>query len=111
MNYLFSASLAIRKMPRVATTISGIQSLVLCLLIVGSASDVCAQSASTGALTGTVADADGAIVQNAKITFRNYSTNNTLTAITDQDGLYRFSLLPPGGPGATGSVAGCLMYG
>jgi len=75
---------------------SGVLSLVLCYLLFASSLDVRAQSASTGALTGTVTDPSGAIIQNAKITLRNYGTNETLTAITDQDGLYRFALLPPG---------------
>src|SRR5512132_1496754 len=81
---------------QLVTTISGVQSLVLCLLIVGSSLDVCAQSASTGALTGSVTDSTGAVLQNAKITLRNYGTGETRTAITNQAGLYRFSLLPPG---------------
>ena len=87
---------AMRNMLRSATTISGVKSLILCLLVVGSSLDVCAQSASTGALTGTVTDPSGAVVQKAKITLRNYGTDQTLTATTDQDGLYRLSLLPPG---------------
>src|SRR5215471_7693103 len=76
---------------------SGVLSLVLCHLLFVSSLDVRAQTASTGALTGTVTDPSGAVIQNAKITLRNYGTNETLTAITDQDGLYRFALLPPGG--------------
>src|SRR5262249_38312746 len=72
-------------------------SLVLCHLFFASSLDVRAQTASTGALTGTVTDPSGAVIQNAKITLRNYGTNETLTAISDQDGLYRFALLPPGG--------------
>jgi len=75
---------------------SGVQGLVLCLLVVGSSLHVCAQSASTGALTGRVTDPSGAVVQNAKIIFRNYGTDKTFTAVTDQDGSYRFSLLPAG---------------
>jgi hypothetical protein len=47
-------------------------------------------------LTGTVTDPSGAVVQNAKITLRNHGTDGTLTAITGQDGSYRFSLLPAG---------------
>ena len=35
-------------------------------------------------------------MQNAKITLRNDGTEETRTALTDQDGSYRFSLLPPG---------------
>jgi hypothetical protein len=85
-----------RKSLLLATKISSVQSLVLCLLVVGSLWKVCAQSASTGALTGTVTDPTGAVVENAKITLRNYGTDQTLTAITDQDGLCRLSLLPPG---------------
>ena len=81
---------------QLVTTISGVQSLVLCLLIVGSLLDVCAQSASTGALTGSVTDSTGAVLQNSKISLRNYGTGETRTAITNQAGLYRFSLLPPG---------------
>jgi hypothetical protein len=85
-----------RKKPQSVTTISGVQSLVLCFLIVGSLLDVCAQSASTGALTGLVTDPTGSVLQNSKISLSNYGTGETRTAITNQDGLYRFSMLPPG---------------
>jgi Carboxypeptidase regulatory-like domain len=74
---------------------TGIQRIVLCLLVFLSLRDVCAQTASTGALTGKVTDPSGAVVKNAKITLRNYGTDEALTAITSQDGLYRFSLLAP----------------
>jgi Carboxypeptidase regulatory-like domain len=72
------------------------QGLVVCLFVVVSPLNVGAQSASTGALTGTVTDPTGAVVQNARIALRNYGTEETRTAITDQEGLWRFSLLPPG---------------
>jgi hypothetical protein len=85
-----------RKWPQLVTTISGVPSLVLCLLIVGSSLNVCAQSASTGALTGLVTDPTGSVLQNSKISLSNYGTGETRTAITNQDGLYRFSMLPPG---------------
>ena len=74
----------------------GIQSLVVCLLVVGGSLDVCAQTASTGALTGTVTDPTGAVLQSAQITLRNKGTAETRIAITDQAGSYRFSLLPSG---------------
>ena len=77
-------------------TVLGVQILVICFLVVVSSLDVCAQSASTGALTGTVTDPTGAVLQNAQIALRNTGTDETRTAITDQDGSYRFSLLPPG---------------
>src|SRR5215813_9948688 len=80
-----------------AATITFVRTLVIWFLFVLSSFEVPAQSASTGALIGTVTDPSGAVIQNAKITLRNYGTNETLTAISDQDGLYRFALLPPGG--------------
>jgi hypothetical protein len=61
-----------------------------------SSLDVCAQSASTGALIGRVTDPTGAVVPNATIALRNAGTEETRTALTDQDGSYRFALLPPG---------------
>ena len=74
---------------------SGVKGLVLCLVVIVSSLDVCAQSASTGALTGTVTDPTGAVVQNANVTLRNHGTGEALATTTDHDGLFRFSLLPP----------------
>ncbi|MBV8143332.1 MAG: carboxypeptidase regulatory-like domain-containing protein, partial [Verrucomicrobia bacterium] len=87
---------AMGKTFHLAATVSGIRGLVLWLLVVVSSLDVCAQSASTGALTGTVTDPTSAVVQNAKVTLRNYGTDETITVVTDQNGSYRFSLLPAG---------------
>src|SRR5215469_11852331 len=81
-------------------------SLILGLFLLVVVNAVLAQSASTGALTGTVTEPTGAVVQNAKITFRNYATNETLTATSGQDGLYRLSLLPPGEYELTVEAAG-----
>jgi hypothetical protein len=80
-----------------AATLSGARALVVCLLVVINSLDLLAQSASTGALTGTVTDPLKAVVQNAQITLRSNGTAETRTAITDQEGSYRFSLLQPGG--------------
>ena len=79
-----------------SATVLRLQALFICLLVVVTSWDVCAQSASTGALTGTVTDSTGAVLQNAQIALRNNGTGEARTAITDQDGAYRFSLLPPG---------------
>ena len=68
----------------------------LCLLVIVTALEVFAQSASTGALTGTVTDPKGAVVAQATITLRSNGTGQVLTGVTDLEGLYRFSLLPPG---------------
>ncbi len=86
--------LAVRKRLHSAPTFPGV--LVLYLLLLASSLDLCAQSASTGALTGTVTDPTGGVLQNARIALRNTGTEETRTAITGQNGSYRFSLLPPG---------------
>ena len=78
------------------TTVPEVGCLLLWLLVAVTSFDVCAQTASTGALTGTVTDPSGALVPNVKITLRNYATRGTLTALAGQDGSYRFSLLPAG---------------
>ena len=52
-----------------------------------------AQSAS---ITGTVTDATGASVPQAKITATNVSTNAPRTALTDESGIYRITSLAPG---------------
>jgi len=72
------------------------RSLAFCLLVILTSFDLFAQSASTGALTGTVFDPAGAVVPNATIILRNNGTRQTFTAVTDPSGIYRFALLPPG---------------
>jgi carboxypeptidase family protein len=81
---------------RLLAKASGSQSLAFCLLVIVTAFEVFAQSASTGALIGTVTDPTGAVVPKATITLRNNGTGQASTAVTDLEGLYRFSLLPPG---------------
>lgn len=84
-----------REWSQLVKTVPGIQSLIACLLVVSSL-DLNAQSASTGALTGTATDPTGAVVQNAHVALRNKGTDETRNAATAQDGSYRFSLLQPG---------------
>ena len=75
---------------QVGSCMLGVQRVVICPLIV-SATKLSAQSASTGALTGTVTDTTGAVLQSARITMRNAGTDEARTAITEEDGRYRFS--------------------
>ena len=65
----------------------------LCLLGVPSA---LAQSAGTGAISGTVTDPSNRSVPNATVTVTNVGTGQTRTATTGPAGDYKFSLLPPG---------------
>ncbi|HLK48075.1 MAG TPA: carboxypeptidase-like regulatory domain-containing protein, partial [Bryobacteraceae bacterium] len=55
-----------------------------------------AQTAGTGALTGTVTDASGAVIPGAAVTAINVDTAQERATTTGADGAYRFALLPPG---------------
>lgn len=55
-----------------------------------------AQSAGTGALTGTVTDPSGASIANATVTLTSNETNQARSTMTGADGSYKFSLLSPG---------------
>lgn len=68
---------------------------IFCLLF--GIGQVFAQSqASTGQITGVVADANGAVVANATVSITSDSTNASQTLTTSDDGIYRFVLLQPG---------------
>jgi len=66
--------------------------LTLCVF----AASLMAQSAGTGALTGTISDPSGAAVPNVSVTLISTDTNQARTATTGNDGVYKFALLPPG---------------
>jgi carboxypeptidase family protein len=55
-----------------------------------------AQTPGTGALTGTVKDPSGAVIPNATVTLTSVDTGQARTTMTGGDGVYHFSLLPPG---------------
>jgi hypothetical protein len=55
-----------------------------------------AQVGNQGSLEGTVSDASGALVPNASLTATNNATGVSFTTETNQDGLFRFALLPVG---------------
>ena len=55
-----------------------------------------AQTAGDGALQGTVTDASGAVIGNAKVEARNQATGNVTTRTTTSDGLYTISPIIPG---------------
>lgn len=69
------------------------------VLVVASAiwaSVAMAQSAATGALAGTVTDQSGAVIPRASVRVVNAETGTTRVIATDDAGLYRVLLLPPG---------------
>jgi len=70
--------------------------LVSCAVALCIARPVAAQSAGTGSITGIVTDASGAVVPNVSVAATNVGTGKSYRATTGTDGMYRFSLLPPG---------------
>src|SRR5271170_279840 len=54
------------------------------------------QSAGTGALTGTVTDPTGAVIPVVTVTLKNAETNQARSVTSGSDGVYKFTLLPPG---------------
>jgi len=65
-----------------------------------------AQTASTGALSGTVTDPSGAVIPNVTVTLTSADTGAVRNAVTGADGAYRFGLLAPGNYKVKFSAAG-----
>ena len=70
--------------------------IVVLLSFVLVAPSLAAQSTSTGALTGTVTDATGAVVPNVTVTATNADTGQVRTTTTSARRYLQFGLLPPG---------------
>jgi len=51
---------------------------------------------TNGSLTGQVTDSSGAAIPNAAVTLTNVGTNLVLSGVTDGQGVYLFTLVPPG---------------
>ena len=60
------------------------------MFLIGSA-----QAQFRGSLSGTVTDAQGAVVAGAKVTLVDRGTNRTVVATSDASGLYQLNALPP----------------
>ncbi|HXW91341.1 MAG TPA: TonB-dependent receptor [Terriglobales bacterium] len=70
--------------------------LICGLFVCFAQARVAAQTAATGALTGSVADSSGATVSGASVTLTNVATGETRTLVSGSDGTFRVALLPPG---------------
>jgi hypothetical protein len=73
----------------------GLQALLL-LLSVGLLVGVHAQSSTTGNITGTVRDPQGAAVPKAEVTVTEEKTGATRTVTANEDGFYNIPSLPAG---------------
>ncbi len=69
--------------------------LLICFSII-LAPSMFGQSASTGAISGTLKDSSGASVPNATVTLTSLETNQVRTSTTTADGTYRFGFLNSG---------------
>src|SRR5215467_10381260 len=83
-------------MRSVRTSVYCLCILLLTIVSIALTPSLLAQSAGTGALTGTVKDASGAVTPGVMVTLTSADTNQTRTSITGEEGGYRFALLPPG---------------
>jgi hypothetical protein len=70
--------------------------ILMALSIVLAAAPSLAQTAATGAVTGTVRDKTGSMVPEADVSIRNMATNETRLVKSQPDGTFVFPLLPPG---------------
>src|SRR6185295_17444758 len=69
--------------------------LVLILIICGvSTVSVWAQGLTSGTVTGTVTDPNGAVVPNATVTLENAVTGYNRSITTGADGIFRFDNVP-----------------
>ncbi|MGE0105141.1 MAG: TonB-dependent receptor [Blastocatellales bacterium] len=84
-------------MPRLKTLriALSVLSLTVCL-IVGAGQAFAQAQGSTGQISGTVRDNNGAAIPGATIKAVNTQTGLERSATSNEDGLYRFVLLPPG---------------
>ena len=86
--------LSILTRERLRLSIFGI--LLVAALVCASSCCLWAQSATTGALRGTVVDSRGAVVPGVTVTLTYITTGRAQVTTTDANGLYGFSLLSPG---------------
>lgn len=80
--------------------------LACVLALVFCCSSAKAQSATTGALTGTVTDPSGGVITGATVTTTNLGTGQVRTTTTNASGSYVISLLPPGNYSVSFSASG-----
>src|SRR6266850_4627749 len=72
-----------------------LHSILLLVLISFPLIPVLAQALGAGTVAGTVVDPNNAVVPNANVTIANPVTGYTRSAVTSQDGTFRFDNVPP----------------
>ena len=64
----------------------------------------------TGSVTGSVADASGAVIVGAKVALTNTGTSKTDTTVSDASGNFKFFLLPPANYTVEASMTGFKTF-
>ncbi len=70
--------------------------LLALLTLLFAATFAMAQGIVTGSISGTVEDAQGAVVTNAKVTAKEVATNRVYTGDTSNSGVFNLRSVPPG---------------
>src|SRR5579883_1994259 len=78
----------------------------VCAMLLAVAPSAFSQTMTTSDILGTVTDATGAVVPNAKVTVKFLDTNETRTVLSNSSGQYRFSLVQPGDYQVSGEATG-----
>ncbi len=87
-----------------------VSSVLLALVVFGSASSLYAQAVSIAAVTGRVTDEQGAIVVGAQIKVTGVETDTVYNSLTNADGIYGIPSLPIGPYTLQVSSAGFQTY-
>ena len=77
------------------THLSVPECLLWTALLLGCPSPIWSQSATTGALSGTIRNAAGDPLPGVSVTLTDAATSQVQTSLTGHDGAYRFALLAP----------------
>ncbi len=87
-----------------------VRSLAVTLALLLSLSWPANAQSTTGTISGTVTDPQGAVIAGAGVTARNIATSESRTAVTDSEGRYRFPGLPIGNYEVTVQSKGFAKY-
>src|SRR5215475_4974939 len=76
------------------------------ILVQGRAAVAQTVSATTGAINGKVTDTTGAVLPGVTVTITSASMQGSRNDVTNADGVYRFSAIPPGDYQVTYELSG-----
>jgi hypothetical protein len=68
----------------------------ICVLIALATGAIRAQTITTGEIAGTVTDSSSALVTNASVLLKSLDTGESRAALSNAEGMYRFTFVKPG---------------